>query len=111
MLHGLRILKISFTEGYDEASPARKQDGNGISGNNYLKEQSLTFPIDFGHLATLKLRGNLKVSQIPLDIFTWWSLVYLSNIITRFIISSTGDSSPRSLTISILKPQLSRHTL
>lgn len=50
--------------------PARKQEGNGISGNNYLKQRSLTFPIAFGHLATLRLRGNLKVSQISLDIFT-----------------------------------------
>lgn len=57
------------------------------------KEQSLTSGIAFGHLTTLRLRGNLKASQIPLDIFTEWSLIYLSNMITRFLLNSTGNYS------------------
>lgn len=90
-----------------EKPPARKPEGNGISGNNYLKQrnQSLNFQTAFGHLATLRLRGNLKASQISLDIFTEWNLVYLPNTIARFPINSTGVFSS-GLTI---KPQFSVH--
>lgn len=90
----LIILKPLFTDGYEQAS-SQKAGRKWHFWQQLLKtkEQSLTSWIVFRHLATLRLKGNLKDSQISPDIFTERNLVYLSNMIIRFPLNSTVSSN------------------